>query len=125
MKDRKLGVAEPDAVLTGSGEAGGCRGLHGLPSVVPVLGEAVDNGALCCLLLPLFPAEHKATRVSRRPCVMDGTRKSAVHPSPRLPLQPLFGLLPLGHLRPAVVVVFLSGGADVLRPVVAGLVGLG
>lgn len=41
-----------------------------------------------------------------------------------LPLQPFFGLLPLGHLRPAVVVVFLSGWADVLRQIVARFVGL-
>lgn len=41
-----------------------------------------------------------------------------------LPLQPFFGLLPLGHLCPAVVVVFLSGWADVLRPIVARFVGL-
>lgn len=41
-----------------------------------------------------------------------------------LPLQPFFRLLPLGHLRPAVVVVFLSGWADVLRPIIARFVGL-
>lgn len=40
------------------------------------------------------------------------------------PLHPVLGLLPLGDLCSAVVVVLLARGADVLRPVICRLVRL-
>lgn len=48
-------------ILTGSSETRGCRCLHGLPSVVPVFGETVDNSSLSGLFLPLLSVGYTST----------------------------------------------------------------
>lgn len=121
--------------LTSTSKARGCRCLHSLPSVVPVFGETVDNRSLCCLFLPLFSVKHRYKYACKQilamyPTFMWHWLKISVYNQVlwvkglQLPLQPFFGLLPLGHLCPAVVIVFLSRRADMLWPVVTRFIRL-
>lgn len=58
-KEHKEKTKNHWVILTRSSEARSCWCLHGLPPVVPVFRETIDNCSFCCLFLLLFSVIEK------------------------------------------------------------------
>lgn len=103
-------------MLTHGRDGIGSGRLHGLLSVISVFGKTVDHNGLRGFLLSLLPTHRDELRVRIHKQQQFYLFKLSIMRC--LPLQPFLRLLPLRHLRSAVVVVLLSRWTDVFGPVI-------